>query len=475
MGDSHSQDHLVRNDTYFLVDQSVGFDFDISTTTLSTDIHNYLVSMSRSGASDFDEPVVDDGHDEREPLKGQSAPQKRFWFIALVASLSAVIVIGIAVGLGVGLSAPSAPANPADRAVWLMERYPLIDSHNDLPWEYRKLVKDAVWSYDISTTAGPTQTNIPWLKKGHVGAQFWSVYVACQNYSQHDAVRATQEQIDVVYQLERRYSDFIKPARSVRDIETLFGDQKLSSLMGIEGGHQIDSSLASLRSFARAGVSYMTLTHNCNTPWSESCCDDSQPNNGQVGLSSFGRNVVREMNRLGMMVDLSHTSVSTMLDALNTTRAPVIFSHSCVRALCDNARNVPDNVLELLKVNDGVLMMTFVPSFVNCSGNASLEDLVQHFVYVKRLIGPQYLGIGADFDGIDNHIPGLENVSTYPVLIEALIRSGEFSDADIVAIMGGNVMRVMKRVQKVALDLAAEIPGQSVIDNVPGDACRTPY
>ncbi len=206
----------------------------------------------------------------------------------------------------------------------------LIDTHNDLPWAFRDLVKDRVFSGTINLEIGSnrTMTDIPRLKKGLVGGQIWSVFVDCK-YANKDAVRATQEQIDTVVQMTERYPSFFRMARSTSDIRELYRQGYFPSLSGMEGGHQIDSSLASLRSFYRAGVRYLTLTHNCDTPWSTSCCatNNSMPT---TGLSSFGIDVVREMNRLGMMVDLSHTSVQTMRDAIDASSAPVIFSHACV-------------------------------------------------------------------------------------------------------------------------------------------------
>ncbi len=296
----------------------------------------------------------------------------------LGVSLLIAVVVGVVVGLAVGLSGATLPSDPRARAVALMERYPLIDTHNDLPWVFRMGVRDAVFSggIDLSQRQNRTMTDIPRLKEGRVAGQIWSVYVGCE-YNNRDAVRATQEQVDVVYQMAERYPFFFRLARTAGEARQLWRDGFFPSLMGMEGGHQIDSSLASLRSFARAGVRYMTLTHNCNTPWSISCCPNNPAPPGVTGLSDFGLQVVGEMNRLGMLVDLSHTAVDTMLDALGATVAPVIFSHANAYALCPTARNVPDEILLRLKQNGGVICITFVPGFVNCTAPASETSIAQ--------------------------------------------------------------------------------------------------
>ena len=353
-----------------------------------------------------------------------------------------------------------------------------------------------MWSLDISVSTGnKTQTDIPRIKEGHLGGQFWSVYVSCE-YAKKDAVRATQEQIDVVYQLTQRfllrpcssssssslcqdvfnrYPDFFRISTTAQETESLFNDRKFPSLMGIEGGHQIDSSLASLRSFWRQGVRYMTLTHNCNTPWSQSCCDNSPRSFN--GLTDFGKDVVMEMNRLGMIVDLSHTAPKTMHDALDITIAPVMFSHSNTYALCSNPRNVPDDVLKRLPKNGGVVMVTFVPSFVNCTDGgkgATIDGVIDHMDHIKNLIGVEYIGIGGDFDGISQTIPGLSDVSMYPNLIERMLIRG-YTENEVVSVMGGNILRVLRVVQQVSIDMSAFIPGQSVLSDLVNDTCRTVY
>lgn len=420
---------------------------------------------------------------DNQPLfQGESEQRKSLFFRGLLIGLCIACVLGLVLGLSLGLSSSSSlPSDPQQRALALMTLYPLIDSHNDLPWTYRSLVQDRVWSLDIgSSTGNATQTDIPRLRQGHVGGQFWSVYVDCA-YANKDAVRATQEQVDVVYQMQQRYNQVFQWSTSVSDVNEAFRQKKIASLMGIEGGHQIDSSLASMRSFFRSGVRYMTLTHNCNTPWSESCCaPPNDPYANVRGLTAFGQDVVREMNRLGMMVDLSHTSVLTMKMAIAISTAPVLFSHSCAYALCPTARNVPDDVLQLLPRNGGVVMVTLVPQFVNCTHpeDATVQQVVQHMRHIWTVTGntAKHIGIGADFDGISETIKGLQDVSTYPVLIAEMIRQG-FTDDEVIAIMGGNILRVMQQVEQVALNLQANgaIPGQQVMTSVANNTCRTSY
>lgn len=291
------------------------------------------------------------------PHDASLAQRSRLRFLLLI--VGACILLGALLGLTLGLSAQNGPpADPTAHALWLMRRYPLIDGHNDLPLQFRVRVLDDVPALDIAVAQPSLNTDIPRLKQGAVGGQFWSVYVGCE-YASKDAVRATQEQVDAVYQMAAQWPYFAL-ATTADQVEQLFKAKRLPSLMGIEGGHQIDSSLASLRSFFRAGVRYMTLTHNCNTPWSESCCDArAPPFPSPTGLTDFGVAVVAEMNRLGMLVDLSHVSVRVMHTVLDVSKSPVIFSHSSCYALCPNARNVPDAVLERLVANGGVIMVNF--------------------------------------------------------------------------------------------------------------------
>ena len=249
-----------------------------------------------------------------------------------------------------------------ERAKSLHRSTPLIDGHNDLPWQYRERVQRAVSKIDISASQVDLglHTDIPRLREGGVGGQFWSVYVAT-SLPERTAVQTTLEQIDIVYNMLRTYPETFQLALTAGDVEEAFGDGKIASLIGLEGGHSMGGSLGALRMFYRLGARYMTLTHNKNVPWADSCTDRPQAH----GLTDFGKEVVHEMNRLGMLVDLSHVSAETMHDALDATETPIIFSHSSARALASHPRNVPDDVLARVPENGGVVMVTFVPGFIS--------------------------------------------------------------------------------------------------------------
>jgi membrane dipeptidase len=332
-------------------------------------------------------------------------------------------------------------------------------------------------------------TDIPRLRAGGVGGQFWSVYVPVELEGQA-AVTATLEQIDIVHQMVRRYPETFELALTADDVERIFKKGKIASLIGMEGGHSIDNSLAALRMFNRLGARYMTLTHSKNTAWADSCSDTPASN----GLSPFGEQVVHEMNWLGMLVDLSHTSPDTMADAIRVTDAPVIFSHSSSRAVNDVVRNVPDEILKLLPGNGGLVMVTFVPGFLspkvaawnklqtaeedrlklltpgnaaavttalaawttaNPSPRATVTDIADHIDHIKQVAGIDHIGLGGDFDGITAVPLGMEDVSTYPVLTAELLRRG-YSEDDVRKILGLNVLRVMRQVEKVSKKLQSE-------------------
>eukprot|EP01112_Ceratiomyxa_fruticulosa_P014617 TRINITY_DN4203_c0_g1_i1.p1 TRINITY_DN4203_c0_g1~~TRINITY_DN4203_c0_g1_i1.p1 ORF type:complete len:278 (-),score=45.46 TRINITY_DN4203_c0_g1_i1:66-899(-) len=271
------------------------------------------------------------------------------------------------------------------------------------------------------------------------------------------AVQATLEQIDVVYQMAKIYPNVFQLADTVAEISSAFSQGKIASLIGMEGGHSINSSLGTLRMFRQLGATYMTLTHTCSTPWAQSANDNS---GNVIGLTDFGRQVVLEMNRIGMMVDISHVAPQTMMDTLDTTLAPVIFSHSNALSLCNVSRNVPDDVLLRLPKNGGVIMVVFYPNFV-CEepfiGNCSIFDMIAHIDYIKNLIGIDYIGFGSDFDGIPRVLQGLEDVSKYPVLMAELIKKG-YSDSDILKISGQNILRVKKQVEVVSQQLNGLYP-----------------
>jgi len=393
---------------------------------------------------------------------------------------------------------PHGPSDPEGRAHWLMSRFPLIDGHNDLAWQYRKMRDGRVWSsptFDLTTdcAAAGLQTDIPRLREGRVGGQFWSVFVLC---GMPDAVRATIEEIDIVRSFVAKHSDTFQLALTADDVEAAFAQGRIASLMGMEGGHSIDGSMAALRQFYQMGVRYLSLTHNCNNAWAESCCDDTNwtpasafnvtgltNTTGVNGPLFNGLQVIREMNRLGMIVDLSHVSTQTMLDALHITEAPVMFSHSGVRALVPHQRNVPDEVIRLLAANDGVQMIPFISQFiVNATdplAYSTAARVVDHMDYVRNLTGTtRHLGIGADFEGDDgpeNFPVDLGNVSKYPVLIAEMLRRG-YSDEDVVAIMGGNILRVMRAVEQSARTIAASAQPHQQENRITAEyACRSDF
>lgn len=373
----------------------------------------------------------------------------------------------------------------SDRISALLREHPLIDGHNDLPWHARAEAGYDFDKLDIATDlTGRGHTDLARLRTGGVGAQFWSVFVP-SNLPEGKAVTATLEQIDAVHQMVARYSTDLGLARTADEVERVFASGRIASLLGAEGGQSIDSSLATLRMLYVLGVRYMTLTHNDNNPWADSATDE--PAHG--GLTRFGVEVVREMNRIGMMVDLSHVSADTMRAALAASTAPVIFSHSSAYAVCSSPRNAPDDVLETLRDNNGVIMGTFVPDFVSqaCADwraesreaaiadgvdpkdhvaftaynkqraeqhpkpVATLADVVAHFVHLREVAGIDHIGVGGDYDGVDKLPEGLADVSTYPALLGALADLG-WSDDDLAKVAGRNVLRVMRDVEAVARD-----------------------
>ncbi len=339
----------------------------------------------------------------------------------------------------------------------LLQEHPVLDGHNDLLWAARELVAydfDRLELTDTETcrTLG-THTDLPRLRAGGVGAQFWSVFVP-DTLTGGAAVTATLEQIDAAYAMIRRYGDQLSLATTTEDVEEAWRQGRIASLMGAEGGHQIDGSLATLRMLYRLGVRYLTLTHNHNTPWADSATDEP----ALQGLSGFGREVVAEMNRIGMLVDLSHVSADVMRQALEVSTAPVVFSHSSARELCNHPRNVPDDVLAGLGGNGGVCLVTFVPRFVNQTvrdwhlevtdddtpetPRATLEDVVAHVEHVRDVAGVEHVGLGGDYDGTPRLPDGLEDVTGYPRLLQALADRG-WSAAELAGLTSGNALRAM--------------------------------
>ncbi|MFD4675018.1 dipeptidase [Lentzea sp. NPDC058450] len=364
-----------------------------------------------------------------------------------------------------------------------MQRVPLVDGHNDLPWGLREFgygttenVYETAAKIDLTERHPSLHTDVVKMREGGLGMQFWSVWIPGK-LAGDGAVTAVLEQVELVYELAERYSDHLGIATTAAEAEEVFASGRVASLMGAEGGHSINSSLGVLRALRRLGVRYMTLTHNDNTPWADSATD--QPEHG--GLTEFGRDVVREMNRIGMLVDLSHVAPSTMHDALDTSVKPVIFSHSSCRKVADHPRNIPDDVLIKLRANGGVAMITFVPDFVSPrvaewdaalrdamteAGQshadmgqrkeftekwsvehpkpiATLDDVVAHVEHAREVVGVDHIGIGGDYDGVQALPQGLEDVSTYPKLFGALLDKG-WSEDDLTKLAGANVLRVLK-------------------------------
>ena len=358
---------------------------------------------------------------------------------------------------------------------------PLFDGHNDLPWAIRQFeaAPRDVAAYDLRSRA-PGHTDIARLREGMLGAQFWSVYVPPAT-AEEGAAKMQLEQIDIAQQIFRRYPDVFEETLTPSAAVSAWERGKIASVMGMEGGHAIENSLGALRAFFDLGARYMTLTHSANIDWADSCCE--APAHG--GLTRFGEEVVREMNRLGMLVDLSHVSPETMHDALDITQAPVIFSHSNARGVTNHPRNVPDDVLRRLSQNGGVVMATFVPDFVNAevarynqlpveqrpngpAPRATMADMVAHLEHIRDVAGIDHVGIGGDFDGIPSTIVGLEDVSTYPALFAELSRRG-WSEADLRKLAGENVLRAWRSAESAAERLQREVgPSTATIGQLDG-------
>ena len=362
-----------------------------------------------------------------------------------------ILILSLIV-LSPNLMPASAQETLTQRIERILSQVPLIDGHNDLPGQIRDIQtpEGDVGLYDLrQATSG--DTDIPRLPQGLVGAQFWSVHV---NGEDPAPAKQQLEQIDIAHRIFETYPDELEFAGSASDIQRVFGAGKIASLLGIEGGHVIENSLGALRAFYRAGVRYMGLTHFSNTDWADSSTDEVVND----GLSPFGEEVVREMNRMGMLVDLAHTSPATMSDALNLVEAPVIFSHAGAQALADHPRNVPDSILRRLTENGGVVMQVFYPPYISVDDSvASISDVADHIEHIRTVAGINHVGIGSDFDGIPTYVEGLEDVSTFPALFMELARRG-WTDQELSKLAGENLLRVMRETEAVAMRLQRERP-----------------
>lgn len=385
------------------------------------------------------------------------------------------------------------PARPRDavrlteEALQIHAAAPIFDGHNDLPWRLREQDDLALHRIDLRKPQKDLHTDLPRLRKGGVGAQFWSAFVPAETRRNGTAVRMTLEQIDLIRRLVKAYPDDFELAQSADEVERARKHGKIASLIGIEGGHSIDNSLGVLRCYAALGVRYMTLTHSDTLDWADAATDEPKSH----GLSPFGEQVVREMNRLGMIVDISHVSAETMRHALRTSRAPVIASHSSAYALAEHPRNVPDDVLRMVKDNGGVVMVNFFPGFVVPEGARAMRDMfrvarelkkehpqerdykaamdqwkkehpfptgsvhhvVDHIEHIIKIAGIDHVGLGSDYDGISKVPRQLEDVSCYPYITQELLNRG-YTKEQVVKALGGNVLRVLRRVEEVGRSLS---------------------
>ncbi|MDJ0656944.1 MAG: dipeptidase [Xanthomonadales bacterium] len=383
------------------------------------------------------------------------------------------------------------------RAIALLRTTPLIDGHNDLPWMVREVADGDFSRFDLKTTL-VGDTNIPRLRAGQVGAQFWSVWIPPELGGEGYA-RMQLEQIELVHRMIETYPETFQLALTADDIEQAYAAGRIASLIGMEGGYGLENSLGALRAYFRLGVRYMTLAHWNTLDWADSATDEARHD----GLNAFGVEVVREMNRLGVLVDLAHVSAATMHDALDHSRAPVIFSHSLAYALVNHPRNVPDEVLRRLPENGGIIMASFVPEYLSSEVNewargfgarlpdghyttaeydrirhqymkengavlAGLSDVADHLDHLRKVAGPDHIGIGSDFWGSDDLPTGLEDASKFPALFAELIRRG-WSDEDLKKLAGQNMLRVMRKAEAVARDLQeSTAPSMMRIDQQPG-------
>ncbi|XP_058067316.1 dipeptidase 1-like [Anopheles bellator] len=403
--------------------------------------------------------------------------------IAVVITICA-IVVPIAVVNSYD-DAPSSMGTSTDAVPFIgrdvLDEVPLIDGHNDLPFAVYLMERNVIKNFHLDTnlktdplwsTSDRSHTDLPRMRQGKVGAQFWVAYVRCVDTQYLDSVARTLEQIDVTKRIIRRYPGDLKYVDSADGIMEAFQEKKIASLIAVEGGHSIDSRLAVLRLYYELGVRYLTLTHSCNTPWADASpvdeVEEGSPAPQLNNLSAWGRNVVWEMNRLGMMVDISHVSYGVMRDVLEHSRAPVIFSHSSAHAVHGHHRNVQDDILQQLAAKGGIVMVNFYPLFV---GGNTIDDVIKHLNHIRSLIGVDHIGIGGDYNGVTDTPVGLEDVSKYPdlfdLLAEGAFRSGgtfeRWTRDELKKLAGLNLIRVFHAVEEVRDSLTGEDPYEDLI------------
>ncbi|RMX42542.1 hypothetical protein pdam_00016720 [Pocillopora damicornis] len=366
----------------------------------------------------------------------------------------------------------------------ILDETPLVDGHNDIPYQIRMKYKNRFENLTFDTDESGWHTDIPRLRKGKVGSQFWAAWSSC-DVRLKDAVRIGLEQVSVIHRLINKYSNdlvFVKTAQGIRDAKK---NNKIGSLIGLEGGHMIDSSLATLRMFYNLGVRYMTLTHSCNTAWADGWTDKLS---GEIhnGLTDFGKLVVLEMNRLGMLVDLSHVSFETMTDTLDAVKAPVIFSHSSAYDIhCQHGRNVPDYVLQRMPDNGGVVMVNFYSDYIHCNKsdsskkdtialNATLEQVADHIDHIKKVAGIDHVGLGSDYDGVTRLPKGLGDVSKFPDLIAELLKRN-YTEEEVKKVVGENLIRAFEKAEEVAKKLQKERPPYDEYRFFTNVTCRPNY
>jgi membrane dipeptidase len=426
----------------------------------------------------------------------------------MASAIAGLLLTTAAVAAKPAPRAAAASADPyAARVARILKATPLIDGHNDWAEVLREREGEKRWTMDLrrnlDRAATPYNTDVERLRRGGVGGQFWSVYVDA-SLPGPEQVKETLEEIDLIKTIVARYPNDFAMARTAADVRRIHAQGKIASLLGVEGGGQIDNSLAVLRQYHDLGAGYLTLTHSRTIEWADSATDNPKHD----GLTPFGERVVRELNRLGMLVDLSHVSEATMRDALRVSKAPVIFSHSGARAIADHPRNVPDDVLKLVAKNGGVVMVNYAQFYVteayrrwsaderaeqarlnappygglyigqpekaaaalaewrkaHPAPRAKLSDVADHIEHIAKVAGVDYVGIGSDYDGVSNSLPeGLEDVSTYPALLAELLRRG-WSDRDVAKVAGENVLRAMAAAERVAASMASTPPEYGICD-----------